>query len=134
MGRTILALVCGLATAWGIIVIDKLIAFGGWESTGRAIGFMSREELITYISTRPMAFNVTLLIGSILGGLFGGLVVTGMSRREHAGISMSVVLGVFLILGGLVNYFVLLPGSPAWLVGATLISYIPMSVIGNKLA
>ena len=67
MGRTILALVCGVVAALGTIVIDKLIAIGGWNSPDRAIGFMSREELVSYISTRPLSFNLTLLIGSLLG-------------------------------------------------------------------
>ena len=133
MKRKILALATGLATAWGIIVIDKLIAIGGWP-TGSAVEFMRRDEVTTYFASQPPAFYMTLLIGSVLGGFFGSYIASNMSRREIPGYTMPLVVAAFLIAGALVNFFVVFPGQPAWLIAATLALYVPVSLLGKKLA
>ena len=130
MGRKILALTSGLVTAWAIILIVKMIATDvGWTPNG--MEFMTRGEVTTYFSTQPTGTYVTLLIGSIIAAFFGGYIVTNMSRRESPGISLSVLTGAILIFTGLLNFFVLLPGQPAWLVAATLLSYIPVTLLGH---
>ena len=133
MNRKILALASGLVTAWGIIVIDKLIAIGGWP-TGGAVEYMTRSEITAYFSSQPLAFYVTLLIGSVLGGFFGSYIAANMSRRERPGIIMPLTVASFLILGALVNFFVLFPGQPVWLIVATIGLYVPVSLLGRKMA
>ena len=133
MKRNILALAAGLVTAWAIIVIDKLIAIGGWP-TGSALEFMTRNEITAYFSSQPLAFYMTLLIGSVLGGFFGSYIASNMSRRENRGFAMPLVVAVFLILGAMVNFFVLFPGQPAWLMVATIGLYLPVTLLARKLA
>ncbi|HQZ97282.1 MAG TPA: hypothetical protein PLP21_13250 [Pyrinomonadaceae bacterium] len=133
MKRNILALAAGLVTAWAIIVIDKLIAIGGWP-TGSALEFMTRNEITAYFSSQPLPFYMTLLIGSVLGGFFGSYIASNMSRRENRGFAMPLVVAVFLILGAMVNFFVLFPGQPVWLMVATIGLYLPVTLLARKLA
>ncbi|CAN5405607.1 hypothetical protein BH10ACI2_BH10ACI2_02640 [soil metagenome] len=132
MGRKVLAVVVALITAWGIILIDKMIASGMW-STPNNMEYMSRSELAAYFSSRPLEANIVLLIGSVIAAFFGGYIVTNMSRRESPGLSLSLVVAVALIFTGFLNFFVLLPGQPAWLMAATLLSYIPVTLLGHWL-
>lgn len=133
MKRMILALASGLVTAWGIIAIDKLIAIGGWP-TGGAVRYMTQSEMVAYFSSQPLPFYLTLLIGSVLGGFFGSYIAANMSRRERPGIAMPLAVAAFLIIGAMVNFFVLFPGQPAWLMVATIGLYVPVSLLGRKLA
>lgn len=133
MGRKILAVMSALITGWGIILIVKMIATDvGWTPNG--LEFMSRGETSAYFASQPTGTYVTLLIGSVTAAFFAGYIVTNMSRRESPGISLSVLVGSVLILTGLVNFFVLLPGQPAWLMAATLMSYIPVTLLGHFFA
>ena len=133
MKRMILALASGLVTAWGIIAIDKLIAIGGWP-TGGAVRYMTQSEMVAYFSSQPLPFYMTLLIGSVLGGFFGSYVASNMSRRERPGIIMPIAVAAFLILGALVNFFVVFPGQPVWLMVATIGLYVPVTLLARKLA
>lgn len=133
MKRNILALAAGLVTAWAIIVIDKLIAIGGWP-TGSALEFMTRNEITAYFSSQSLAFYMTLLIGSVLGGFFGSYIASNMSRRENRGFAMPLAVAAFLIIGAMVNFFVLFPGQPVWLMVATIGLYVPVTLLARKLA
>jgi hypothetical protein len=130
MGRKILAMASALITAWGFLLIGKMIATDvGW--TPNSLEFMSRSEVSAYFSTQPLGTYITLLIGSMIAAYFGGYIVTEMSRRESPGILLSMLTGAILIFTGCLNFFVFLPGQPAWLVVATLLSYIPMTLVGH---
>ena len=130
MGRKILAVVTALVAAWGFILIGKMIATDiGWTPNG--MEFYTRGEVSNYFSTQPVGTYVTLLVGSVIAAFFGGYIVTNMSRRESPGISLSLVTGAILVLTGLLNFFVFFPGQPAWLIAATLLSYIPMTLLGH---
>ena len=74
------------------------------------------------------------LIGSVLGGFFGSYIAANMSRRERPGMVMPLAVAAFLIIGAMVNFFVLFPGQPAWLMVATIGLYVPVSLLGRKLA
>jgi len=133
-GRKVLAVVCGLVSAWGTIILGKMIATDAGYSEPAWLEYMNRGEVAAYDASQPPAVYVTLLISSIVGAFFGGYIVTNMSRRESPGMTLTLVVAGFLILGGLVNFFVLLPGQPAWLVVATLLSYIPITIVGHIVA
>ena len=133
MGRKILAVVVALITAWGIILVGKMVATR-IGATPNNLEYMSRDEVIAYFSSRPVEVYVTLLIVSIIGAFFGGYIVTNMSRRESPGMSLSLIIGAILIVGGVLNFFVLLPGQPSWLIASTLILYMPVTLIGHKMS
>ena len=134
MGRKVLALVCGLVSAWGIIWFGKMIATDAGYIEPAGLEYMSREQIASYLASQPMPVYATLLIVSIIGAFFGGFIVSNMSRREGADFNLTMIVAAFLILGGIVNFFVLLPGQPAWLIAATLLSYIPVTWFGHKFA
>jgi hypothetical protein len=131
LGRKVLAVVCGLVSAWGTIILGKMIATDAGYAEPAGLEYMNRGEIAVYSASQPTAVYVTLLISSVIGAFFGGHIVTNMSRRESPGLTLTLVVAVFLILGGLVNFFMLLPGQPAWLIVATLVSYIPVPIVGH---
>ena len=134
MGRKILAVVCGAVTAWGIILIGKMVATGGASVVEPTwLENMSRGETAAYFSSQPMSVYVTLLLASIIGAFLGGFIVGNMGRREGSGgPGLALVLAAVLILGGIINFFVLLPGQPLWLVILTLLSYVPVTLLGHR--
>ena len=134
MGRKVLAVVCALVSAWGTILIGKIIATDAGYLEPAGLEFMNRAQVSSYFSSQPIPVYVSLLTASIIGAFFGGFIVSNMSRRESPGLTLTMIVAGFLILGGLVNFFILLPGQPAWLVAATLLSYIPVTWIGHKFA
>jgi len=133
-GRKLLALICGLVSAWGFIWAGKMIATDAGYIEPAGLEYMSRDQVATYFATQPMPVYATLLIVSIIGAFFGGFIVSNMTRREGAGFNLSMIVAAFLILGGLVNFFIVLPGQPAWLIAATLLSYIPVTWFGHIFA
>jgi len=134
MGRKVLAVVCGLVSAWGLMIVGKMVATSAGYNTPNGFEFMSRSEVAAYFSSQPTELYAALLITSLIGGFFGGYVVTNMSRRESPGLTMTMIVAAFWIVVGLINFFVLLPGQPVWLIVSTLGSYIPVTMLGHKLA
>ena len=134
MGRKILAIVSALITAWGIILVGKMFSTEGGFTTPANLEYMNRAEVAAYFSSQPTSTYVGLLIASVIGALFGGYIVTNMSRRESPGLSLTLVVAVFLIIGGIANFYFLLPGQPLWLVISTLVMYIPVTLLGHWMA
>ena len=132
MGRKILAVVSALIAAWGTIIVGKMVATDAGYLEPAGLEFMSRAQIVSYFSSQPTPVYVALLIASLIGAFFGGYIVTNMSRRESPGLTLTMVVAGFLILGGLMNFFVFLPGQPVWLICATLLSYVPVTILGRK--
>ncbi len=132
MGRKILAVVVGLITAWGFILIVGMIATRMW-STPNNLEYMSRDEMIAYFSSRPLETFIVILIGYIIGAYFGGFIVTKMSRRESPGISLPILIGGILTVGAMIN-FAFFPGQPLWFMALSLLTFIPLSLLGHRFA
>ena len=132
MGRKILAVIVAMITATGIILIVAMVATRLW-STPNNLEYMSRAEASTYFSSRPLESYVVMLIGYVMGAFFAGFIVTKMSRRESPGKTLPVVVGVLLLLGMLATV-ALLPGQPIWFVIASLVAFIPFSLLGHRFA
>ena len=133
MGRIILAVVVALIAAIAVIVIVQMVntlvvPMPGSEITGDPAKF--REFLLTM----PTTAYVVILIGYFLGSFAGGFIVKNMSRRESSGMTLPLVIGGILTVGGLLNFFVLLPGQPSWFVIIGLLIFIPVSLLGAKFA
>ena len=85
MGRKLLALICGLVTAWGTIIIGKMIATDAGYAAPLGLEFMSRAEISSYFASQPMPVYVILLIASILGGFFGGFIEANVGWAKASG-------------------------------------------------
>ena len=82
----------------------------------------------------PLTANIVALAGYFLGSFAGGYMVTKLSRRESPGMSLPLLIGVILTIGGVLNFFVLLPGKPIWFTIAGIVIFIPVTLLGHKLA
>ena len=133
MGRKILAVVVGLVAAFAVIGIVAMIGTLVIAPPGPEIR-NDPAKLREFISNPPVAAYVATLVGYFLGSFAGGYIVTKMSVRESPGIQLPLLIGVILTIGGILIFFVLLPGQPVWLAAASLVMYIPITLLGHKLA
>jgi hypothetical protein len=132
MVRKVLAVIVALITAWGIILIVEMVASRFW-TTPNNLEYMSRDDMAAYFSKLPPTAYLIVLAGYLIAAFFGGFIVTKMSRRESPGLTLPVVIGIILTLGGILN-FVSFPGQPIWFVMVGVLIFIPMSLIGHRFA
>ncbi|MEQ1644912.1 MAG: hypothetical protein ABL959_15795 [Pyrinomonadaceae bacterium] len=112
MGRIILAVIVAMIAALSVLTIVEMLKT---LTTGQTV-------------------DVVRLVGYFLAALAGGFIVRNMSRRESPGMAMPILIGSILTVGAIVNFTVLLPGQPVWFVILGLIIFIPVSLLGAKLA
>jgi hypothetical protein len=133
MGRKILAVVVGMIVAMAIIMIVQMAnSVVVRPPTSDVMNDPARMR--EFWNTVPVTAYVVVLIGYVLGAFGGGFIVTKMSRRESPGTTLPILIGVLLLIGGLLNFFVLLPGQPVWFMALSLLLFIPMSLLGHRFA
>ncbi len=133
MGRKILAVVVALIAAFAVIMMVQMLnSFLVMPPPSEVMN--DPAKLREFMSSLPTRAYVIVLIGYFLGSFTGGYIVTNMSRRESPGLSLPLLIGVILMIGGLLNFFVMLPGQPIWFIGLSLVIFIPVTLLGSKLA
>lgn len=133
MGRKILAVVVALIAAMAVIMIVQMMnSFMVAPPTEEVMNDPVR--LRVFMNSLPTTAYVVVLIGYVLGSLAGGFIVKNMSRRESPSLTLPLLIGVLLTIGGLLNFFVMLPGQPLWFIGLSLLTFIPVTLLGAKLA
>src|SRR5437868_6742578 len=132
MGRKILAVVLALITAWAIFLIVEMIMTQLWK-TPNSMEYMGLDEIVAYFVSLPHTAYATVLLGYVIGAFCGGFIVTKMSRRESPGLALPIIIGVILTLGAISN-FVMIPGQPMWFIVASIVVFLPLSLIGHRFA
>jgi len=112
MGRKVLAVVVALIAALAVITIVKMLK----------------------TLTVGLTMDVVALVGYFLGSFAGGYIVKNLSRRESPGMALPLLIGAILTVGGLWNFFFRMPGQPMWLIALSLVTFIPVTLLGAKLA
>ena len=133
MGRKILAVVVALIVAWAIIMIFEM----GNSAVVRPLTLDEMNDpvkLREFWNNAPTTSFVVVLLGYIVGAFGGGFIVTKMARQVSPGNTLSILVGVILMIGALLNFFVILPGQPMWFVAIALVVFIPMSLLGYRFA
>lgn len=134
MGRKILAVIVGFITAAAIFMVSQMISTMAAPSYPINAEYASQAELAAYIRTLPpMVFGI-VLAGYIVGSFAGGFVASKMGRRWSPGPMLALIVGLLLTLGGIYNFFFMLPGQPVWFMIASLLSFIPFSLVGYRVA
>jgi MFS family permease len=134
MGRKILAVIIGFITAAAIFMVFQMISTMAAPNYPSNAGHISQDEMRAYIATLPpMVFGI-VLAGYIVGSFAGGFVASKIGRRWSPGPTLAIIVGAFLTLGGVMNFFVMLPGQPMWFVAASLLSFIPFALVGYRIA
>jgi MFS family permease len=133
MGRKILAVVVAWIAAGAIILIGQMFMASFWPAPSPAV----REDaglMRAYIETLPTAAFVTLAVIYAVASFVGGFVATKMGRRWSPGPTLALIIGVLLFIGGILNFFVVLPYHPTWVTILCLLIYIPFAWLGYKVA
>ncbi len=132
MGRKILAVIVALIVATAVIMIVEMINSYNIKPPS---GDVMRDpaKLREYMANGSTLAYGVVLFGYSLGSFVGGFIVTKMSRQVSRGMSLPIVVGVLLALLGVANSL-MLPGQPIWFMAASLAVFIPMSLLGHRLA
>src|SRR5207248_1930597 len=134
MGRKILAVIIAMITATAIIWIFEMISTMAAPTYPKNAEYMTHDEWTAYLATLPATSFAIILVGYVVAAFAGGFVASKMGRRWSSGPSLAVIVGVLLTLGGIANFFFMLPGQPVWFMAASLICYIPAALIGYRIA
>lgn len=133
MGRKILAVVVALIAALAIMmVIQMLNSILVQPPSADVMG--DPAKLKEFMAGLPSTAYLVVLISYVLASFAGGFIVTKMSRQVSSGPTLAIIIGAMLTIGGILNFFVMLPGQPMWFIAASLISYIPIALLGYRLA
>jgi hypothetical protein len=132
MGRKILAVVVAMITAVCIIWVAYMISSMMAPFYPKNMEFMSRDDMLAYMRTVPISTFVTVLIGYVVAAFAGGFISAKMGRRWSPGMSLALVVGFLLTIGDLlITWFW---PQPTWFILASLIVFIPISLIGYRFA
>ena len=78
------------------------------------------------------AVYALIAVGYALAAFAGGFISTKMGRRWSSGMSLALVVGLFLTVGSLLMSLVW--PQPMWFVLISLVIFIPISLFGYRLA
>ena len=132
MERRLLAVIAAVTLAGCIILLAIIIGTDWAPFPPQNLEYLSRDEIAAFFPTMPLGGYLTALSGMILGTFAAGWITAKVSK-EMRNIVLPLIVAVMLILGGAV-YFLALPGQPAWFIWVSLISFIPVSLLGHRTA
>jgi hypothetical protein len=132
MGRIILAVIVALIVAFAIIMVVDM---------GNSMIVMPPSQelmkdpagLCDYMSRSPAKAYIVQLIGYVLASFAAGFIVTKMSRRESPGLMLPIIVGALLTLAAIGN-LVTLPCQPVWFAIISVLTFLPISLIGHRFA
>ena len=132
MGRKILAVVVAMIVAIAIMMIVKMVNSMVVAPPSDAV-MKDPAALREFMANGPLKAYLIVLFGYVLASFAGGFIVTKMSRRESPGTTLPIIIGVLLTLA-MVSNILMLPGQPLWFIIASLVVFIPLSLLGHRFA
>ena len=132
MERKFLAVVVAMITAVAIIWMSFMIATMVAPNTPNNFAYLTKQEIAAYMQTFPTASFIAVAVGYALAAFAGGFISTKMGRRWSSGMSLALVVGLFLTVGSLLMSLVW--PQPMWFVLISLVIFIPISLFGYRLA
>lgn len=132
MERKILAIAVAMITAVAIVYIAYIIGSIFAAQPPKNLEYLSAEEKTAYAQMLPVSAFLTFAFGYVLSSVAAGWLVTKISKETH-GLSLPLIVGGLLSLGGIFILFVL-PGQPSWFIAASFLIFIPFSLLGHRIA
>ena len=133
MGRKILAVIVALIAAFAIMLVIQMLNSMVVQPPAADV-MADPERLKAFMAGLPSTAYLIVLISYALAAFAGGFIVTKMARQVSTGPALAILIGAILEIGGILNFFVMLPGQPLWFVAASLATYIPLALLGYRLA
>ncbi|HEX6124075.1 MAG TPA: hypothetical protein VFZ23_01760 [Pyrinomonadaceae bacterium] len=133
MGRKIAGTILGLIAAFVTISVSQL----AMALVMKPPTFEMMQDPVAmraFVEAMPPWAYLILALGYAIGSLVGGFVAGKTAGGSNNGFLPALIIGIFLTLMGVINFFVSMPGSPIWAIALCLVTYIPFSLLGNKLS
>jgi hypothetical protein len=128
MGKRILAILIGIIA--GVVVISAVQSFSHFiYQLPAGIKQSDTEAMKNAISSMPFGAFLLLLLSYVLGSFSGGL--TSALIYKQGKYNDALIIGCILMIMGFLNLLTL--PHPAWFWVASLITYIPMSLLGARI-
>ena len=132
MGRRFLGVIVALITAGGIFFLFIMVASAFAPQPPKNLEYIGRDQIADFMRSLPLLGYLTAALGGLLASLAGGWIVTKVSK-EWRSLTLPVLVGFFLTLGGIINFF-LFGGQPLWFLAACVIVTLPLALIGHRVA
>ena len=131
MGRTLLAALAGLATAF---ITIWLVEFAGHALYPPPPGIdpANTADMARLIGTLPMGALLMIVVAWVVGAFDGGFVaalLAGSARPRLAALAPGV-----MVTAGVIGMIVAMPAHPAWMAVAGLLLPVPAALAGGALA
>ncbi len=133
MGRKVLGVITGWIIGVAIILIFEMIASAFNPQPPRNLMRLTPEETAAYVRTIPIGYYLTVLFGYMLGSLAGGWMATKVSKQRNNPV-LPLIVGVLIMAGGLMYLFNILPGQPIWFSVLSLLTFVPLALVGHRIA
>jgi hypothetical protein len=133
MGRKVLAVIVAFIVANAIFLIAEMVGTIFAPVTPKNLEYMNLQERSAYFSSMPLGAYLTVIFGYVLGSIAAGWIVAQISKDRHS-LTLPLIVGVIFTLGGLVNFFLMLPGQPLWMIVISLLIFIPLALLGQRLS
>lgn len=129
MGRTILAVMAGLALAMATMLLFEA-GYGLLHPLPAGANAQDPALMSAHLAAAPLPALLLVVAGWVVGALDGGLVAALISRRHKLGAALAVGL---LVLAGVIAVTAMF-AHPRWMLIAGLALPLPASWLGARLA
>lgn len=131
MGRRTLAVIAALIVAVAIFLVAQMVGTLFPAASPKNYDYMSMQEKSAYFGSMPLGSYLSMIFGYLLGSIAAGWIVAKVSQDRHT-LTLPLIVGIILTVGGLLNFFVVSPGQPIWMVVISMVIFIPFTLLGQK--
>jgi len=131
MGRRTLAVIVALIVAVAIFLTAQMVGTLFPAASPKNYDYMSIQERSAYFGSMPIGAYLSVIFGYLLGSIAAGWIVAKVSQDRHT-LTLPLIVGVILTIGGLLYFFVLAPGQPIWMVVVSMLMFLPLTLLGQK--
>jgi len=132
MGRKLLAIATGMITAFSIIGISYMVSTMMAPFYPRNLDYMGPGELQAYWAQLPASTYGVVLGGYGIAAFAAGFLSTKTGRRWSEGTTLPFICGLLLVAWEVASVFFW--AQPWWFIVASVVLFIPISLVGYKFA
>lgn len=130
MGKQILAIIVGVIVGMIAMTIVNF-ASAAMYPLPDSLDLSDSAAMGAYIAQLPIGAKLMVLLGWIVAAFVAGYIAAKLAP-EGKGRQMAIIAGAILMLGGIINAFML--PHPMWMLIIGLLQYIPLAHLGAKAA
>lgn len=128
MGKKIVAVIVGVIAGMAAMMLINVLSVRLYPMP-EGLDTTDKATMVAYIAGVPMGAKLLVLVSWMVSAFVGGL-VAAVIAPQGSGRTMAILVGAFLMLGGIMNA-VMIP-HPMWMMIIGLLQYIPLAHLGAK--